>query len=322
MTSILAKKNRSKSSKSAQSISASHSLAIIEPPTYQCPFCRGTVFDDMGQSFTCQDCRANYSARFPEGRRQPDFRIDGGVHSKAPGSLDSSDLTASFQNRIKMVLRKYPAVYRFLVYVIGPALLLGPTSQTFVNSLSPYDQVLNIGSGVMRLKGNVTHLDYEPYPHLEVVGDAHHLPFTDNAFDAVICETLLEHVPEPARVINEMRRVLKPGGKIYVMMPFMFNFHAAPNDFYRFTHRGLEHRMQGFQKEMLKVIAGPTSALTCVLIEWLSMVFSLGNATLYRLLTLVFMVLLAPLKLFDFVLSAHPEAVRIASVLLYIGVKK
>ncbi len=294
----------------------SHSLAVIEPLSYQCPFCRGKLSNDMGESYTCFDCRANYSSRFPRGKRQPDFRIDGGVYSKR------LDKTESFQNRIKMILRKFPGLYRFLVYVIGPALLLGPTSQTFVNQLSPHDRVLNIGSGVMRLKGNVTHLDYEPYPHLEVVGDAHHLPFSDNSFDAVVCETLLEHVPEPARVINEMRRVLRPGGKIYVMMPFIFNFHAAPNDFHRFTHRGLEHRMRGFKKDQLKVIAGPTSALTCVLIEWLAMVFSFGSSTLYRFLSLFFMVLLSPLKLLDFVLSAHPEAIRIASVLLFIGTKR
>lgn len=299
-------------------MSTSNPLAIIEPPTYQCPFCHGEVFDDMGRSFTCQDCHTNYSARSPKGKRQPDFRMDAGIHASKKGL----DETESFQNRIKMVLRQYPALYRFLVYTIGPALLLGPSSQDFVNSLNPHDQVLSVGSGVLRLKGNVTHLDYEPYPHLEVVGDAHNLPFRDNSFDAVICESLLEHVREPARVINEMRRILKPGGKVYVMMPFMFNFHAAPNDFHRFTHRGLEHRMQGFRKDELKVIAGPTSALSCVLIEWCAMVFSFGSSKLYRLLSLVFLVLLAPLKLLDFILAYHPEAVRIASVLVFIGTKK
>ncbi len=290
-------------------------LLRIEPLQYQCPFCRGSLMVETNQSYTCRDCHINYPVR--DG--QPDFRIDGGVHGSKSGKLDR---TETFQNRIKMLLRRYPGFYRFLVYTIGPALLLGPSSQEFVNRLMPSDRILSVGAGVMRLQGNVTHLDYEPYPDLEVVGDAHHLPFPDGSFDAAVCETLLEHVTEPERVISEMRRVLKPGGKIYVMMPFIFGFHAAPNDYTRFTHRGLEYRMRGFCTEELKVIAGPASALTCVLIEFCAMLFSFGLRPLYQVLSLVFLVVFAPLKLLDFVMARHPEAARIASVLLYIGIKR
>lgn len=290
-------------------------LLRIEPLQYQCPFCRGSLLQEMNQSYTCRDCHINYPVR----SGQPDFRLDAGMNGTRSPKLDN---TEAFQNRIKMLLRRFPGFYRFLVYTIGPALLLGPSSQAFVNRLMPGDRVLSVGAGVMRLKGNVTHLDYEPYPDLDVVGDAHHLPFPDNSFDAAICESLLEHVTEPERVISEMRRVLKPGGKIYAMMPFMFGFHAAPNDYTRFTHRGLAYRMRGFYTDELKVIAGPASALSCVLIEFCAMLFSLGIRPLYQVLSLVFLVLFSPLKLLDFVLARHPEAVRIASVLLYIGIKR
>jgi len=46
--------------------------------------------------------------------------------------------------------------------------------------------------------------------------DAHALPFEDNMFDVVFCRYLLEHVADPVRVLQEMRRVLKPGGKAFV----------------------------------------------------------------------------------------------------------
>lgn len=189
--------------------------------TYQCPFCQGPVFQESNASYTCVDCHLNYPLRVGK----PDFRLN------APAAVETLDTTERFQNRVKQALRRYPRLYRFLVLAIGPSLLCGPSSQQFVDSLPQGARVLSVGAGVLRLRGNVTHLDYEPYGHLDVVGDAHHLPFRDASFDAVTCESLLEHVVEPTRVINEMRRVLKPGGKVYLMVPFLFGFHAAPNDF-------------------------------------------------------------------------------------------
>jgi ubiquinone/menaquinone biosynthesis C-methylase UbiE len=46
--------------------------------------------------------------------------------------------------------------------------------------------------------------------------DAHALPFRDGSFDVVFCRYLLEHVAQPIQVLKEMRRVLKPGGKVFV----------------------------------------------------------------------------------------------------------
>ena len=45
-----------------------------------------------------------------------------------------------------------------------------------------------------------------------VQGDAAHLPFVENSFDAVTAMDFLEHVEDPARLVREVSRVLKPGG--------------------------------------------------------------------------------------------------------------
>ena len=52
------------------------------------------------------------------------------------------------------------------------------------------------------------------YTKIEVLGDISELPFCDNAFDAVINIQVLEHLKEPGIGINEMARVLKPGGAV------------------------------------------------------------------------------------------------------------
>ncbi|HZL91272.1 MAG TPA: methyltransferase domain-containing protein [Pirellulaceae bacterium] len=50
-----------------------------------------------------------------------------------------------------------------------------------------------------------------------VQGDAHQLPFADGSFDLVYCRYLLEHVTDPERVLREMRRVTRAGGRVAAM---------------------------------------------------------------------------------------------------------
>ncbi|MGN6382407.1 MAG: class I SAM-dependent methyltransferase [Dyella sp.] len=88
-------------------------------------------------------------------------------------------------------------------------------------------------------------LDYPPTgrdlygarPH--VFADAAHLPFATGHFDAVVCLEVLEHVTDPAVVINEIARVLKNRGRAWISMPFLYPLHDAPFDFQRYTEYGL-----------------------------------------------------------------------------------
>ncbi len=49
-----------------------------------------------------------------------------------------------------------------------------------------------------------------------VQGDAHALPFRDEEFDLVYCRYVLEHLSDPAKALEEMRRVLKVGGRVHL----------------------------------------------------------------------------------------------------------
>jgi SAM-dependent methyltransferase len=65
--------------------------------------------------------------------------------------------------------------------------------------------------------------------------DGKTIPFANASFDSVLCTEVLEHAEDPARLIAEMLRVLRPGGTLLATVPFSARVHHAPHDFHRFT---------------------------------------------------------------------------------------
>lgn len=94
-------------------------------------------------------------------------------------------------------------------------------------------------------------LDIRSGKGVDVIGSVYELPFPDNSFDFVLCMGILEHLEYPHAAIPEMHRVLKPGGRIIVSVPFLFPIHDAPNDFWRFTKYGLKVLFKDWEIEEL-----------------------------------------------------------------------
>ncbi len=58
-------------------------------------------------------------------------------------------------------------------------------------------------------------------------------------FDLVICEQVLEHVPDPLTAVRTLRRLCRDDGHVYVSTPFLVRLHDWPGDYWRFTPDGL-----------------------------------------------------------------------------------
>ncbi|MGB1251869.1 MAG: class I SAM-dependent methyltransferase [Candidatus Promineifilaceae bacterium] len=96
-------------------------------------------------------------------------------------------------------------------------------------------------------------LDYTNTLHgfeqVDVMGQGLQLPFPAESFDSVVCFQVLEHVPTPQQLMNEIFRVLKSDGHAFIATPFMWGEHEQPHDYFRYTRYGLAHLAQtaGFE---------------------------------------------------------------------------
>jgi SAM-dependent methyltransferase len=83
------------------------------------------------------------------------------------------------------------------------------------------------------------------YSQLDVLGDLASLPFGDGVFDAALNIVTLEHVRAPGAVMGQLARVLKPGGRLLLVVPHEWEVHQHPHDFFRYTRYGVEELARG-----------------------------------------------------------------------------
>jgi len=114
---------------------------------------------------------------------------------------------------------------------------------------------------------------------IDVFGDGQQLPVRDACCDTVLSLEVLEHLPDPERCVAEMARVLKPGGRLLLTVPFTAPLHQLPYDFRRFTPRGLEDLMQrhGLQVESIRPRGNVASAAGAVLSQYLLRHWAVGH---------------------------------------------
>jgi SAM-dependent methyltransferase len=82
--------------------------------------------------------------------------------------------------------------------------------------------------------------------------DGKRIPFANDTFDAVLCTEVLEHVPGYADLVTELHRVLKPGGKGIITVPWSARVHYAPYDYFRYTPSTLKSMFEGFRESSIK----------------------------------------------------------------------
>ncbi|MFN7922796.1 MAG: methyltransferase domain-containing protein [Bryobacteraceae bacterium] len=134
----------------------------------------------------------------------------------------------------------------------------------FAESLPAGSRVLDAGAGELRYANLFSRHRYvavdlaigDPawnYGRLDCIADLTALPLASASCDACINIVTLEHVREPARVLSELGRVLRPGARIFLVAPHEWEVHQAPHDYFRYTCHGLRMLLEGARFEAIEI---------------------------------------------------------------------
>jgi SAM-dependent methyltransferase len=125
----------------------------------------------------------------------------------------------------------------------------------------PYDALL---AGAAEIVG----FDRPGNPYADLHGSIDAIPVEEGGFDVVLCLQVLEHVPDPAAAVRELRRTVKDGGRVLLSTHGVYPFHPNPDDLWRWTHQGLEHlfRANGEWSSVTVRPGAGTAATTAMLV--------------------------------------------------------
>lgn len=171
--------------------------------------------------------------------------------------------------------------------------------ESAVMKLAGVRTIIDIGTPMRRHKEMAalhTSLDQDRYfamgyrsarsTAIDLRGDVLSLPILTGSVGGIICLEVLEHVEDPWLAVEEMRRTLRPAGRLVLTVPFLRGWHGKADamaadhydDYWRFTHQGLGKIFHHFQEVRVQVLSG----------RWADRVERINNRHLRRLLANIF----------------------------------
>ncbi len=273
-------------------------------PILACPTCRGDLTYATDAAM-CAACDLQFPIR--NGRI---YFVD------VPERSDELDRVKGFFKRL--LGRYYHAIG---INIVAPVYPFGYLRRVR-RHLDPARQiVVDLGCGSHRIDDHMIGADIFDYDAVDVVCDLAALPFRSSGLDALVSVSVLEHVRDPKVVIAECKRCAKPGGLSMHLIPFLYPFHASPFDFHRYTHKGQEVLLDGWETVEQSNAAGPVTLMLICLIEFLSILLSFGHQKLKALINLMLCGLLFPIKFLDFPFVDRKSFMTLAPTIFIVGRK-
>jgi len=153
-------------------------------------------------------------------------------------------------------LPKGPHLTRYYMYTVLSSVPVEGKTRSKVLSISRSKKLCE----VMSL--DTSEIIEANYPNHNILA----LDFLDGQFDFVVCDQVLEHVEgNPQRAVDEIHRVLKPGGVAVLTTCFLNPIHNDPGDFWRFTPSALKMLFGNFSQ--IIEVGGWGNRLACLLLE-------------------------------------------------------
>lgn len=159
---------------------------------------------------------------------------------------------------------------------------------------------ISVGGGPMRAHPMLFNLNIGPFPNVDVVADAHSLPYADESVDVVHSEAIFEHLYNPGQAAKEIYRILKMGGKAYICTPFLQPYHGYPHHYQNYTITGhkLLFESVGFRIVEAGTCVGPVYTIVSLVATFLDEYFPYPLNKLLRFTWGSFGVIVRPLDKF------------------------
>jgi len=135
----------------------------------------------------------------------------------------------------------------------------------------PYKQFVLENSNITQYIGmDIENPKYQKDTKPDIFWDGHKIPLDDNSVDCAIATEVFEHLPNIDQVLKETYRVLKPGGKLFFTVPFLWPIHDNPQDEYRYTPFSLKRYLQnaGFTDINIEAMGGWDASLAQMIGLW------------------------------------------------------
>jgi SAM-dependent methyltransferase len=194
--------------------------------------------------------------------------------------------------------------------------------KVFLNDIANDKVLVELGSGNRRLRDDCINVDIFPFENVDILADIMKTPFADNTVDYVIIDAVLEHVPNPFAVVDELYRILKYGGKAFCVVPFIHPYHGYPKNYFNISRDGLLYLFREFKECIVETYRGPTSAIINLMAEYLALAF-LNNekGLLYAMLRGGALLPIFIFKYLDRLWNPRGPALRISNALCAIVTK-
>lgn len=284
----------------------------------RCPVCRSTFSSEDG-TLNCEGC----GRRFPVAGGVPIlinesaslFRIDQ-IIAPAASPAGKPSLSERLHRRLPKLNCNYRARRNY--EDLARQLL----------AFSPRPRVLIIGCGLMG--AGISALTQNPDIELiesdiclggraKLVCDAGDLPLADGSLDGVVLQAVLDDLIDPHRCLDEIHRVLKPGGLVYVETPFMQPVHDGWRDFGRWSLLGHRRMLRMFEEVSSGAVGGPGMALALM---YQAFLLSLVRSRAGRMgMTILARTTAWWLKYVDRLIIDRPAALDSASAVYFMGRK-
>jgi SAM-dependent methyltransferase len=181
-----------------------------------------------------------YQRMLQRARRPAEYLLTGGRGRKRIPVRGEAD----FSERLRDFIDLAPLERRPIADFVARAAAATPNGS----------RVFDAGSGDAPYAELFSHCEYVTSdwagsPHAgsaaaDVIAPLDDLPVADESFDAVLNTQVLEHLPDPAAALRELRRILVPGGRLWLTAPFVWYLHEEPHDYFRYTGHGLRSLLE------------------------------------------------------------------------------